>query len=306
MKKLTFIFAVVLTILGTKTAFAQYNGTSAAFDFKNATNYYLLYLDPETTNANIAKSDIKKDYRVDDVTHFLYVWSQTYTSNDAVGPNSNGVTGSFLDFTVGNQGWSGFGFAGVTPGKDMTGIDDTYYLHFSMKATDATAHVSHAILINSDANNFAKFTIGKTAFVDNGTSYKVLGDFARDGEWYNFDIPMSTLSKMGCKFTDTQTTGNVFAMLSGGVTGTEFCLDAVFFYQKKNGTAINNVASDNVQVNVGENSITIEGSNAGIKLYDISGKCVASTTDSSVSTVKLAKGVYILKSGSVTKKVVIK
>ena len=130
-----------------------------------------------------------------------------------------------------NGSWSGLGFAstgGTGTGKDLSMIDDSYYLHFAIKGDDAQ-HVSHAIWAGS-----AKFSLGRAAFNDNGTLYGLLGDFYRDGKWYNFDIPVSKLQEFANPIFDNAGNylDNAIALLSGGNQGVNVSLDAVFFYRK--------------------------------------------------------------------------
>ncbi len=298
MKKVTLTLAVaaLLTFIGSNL-YAQ-----AEFNFANGKNYYLIYLDDESS-AQITPANIKKDYRPDDVTHFLYIWDNTYVSNEAVGPNSNGIPGAFIDFTVGSVGWSGFGFAGVAPGKDMTGLDDSYYFHIAFKSQTSQNQI--VIIGDGDVKTNAELNFGNTPFNDNGTIIDPYANFTRDGEWHAFDIPISTLSKMGCKFANTAYTGNVVSFLSGGTTGSNICIDAIFFYQKKN-TAIGDTPAEDIKVLVGEKSVSILGSNAGIDLFDLSGKLVKSSNKSIIGTEDINKGVYILKSENIVKKIAIK
>lgn len=307
MKKITLTLAMVaLATLGGSNLCAQINGSAEKFDFTKATNYYLIYLDGETAAVNIPANKIKKDYRTDDVTHFLYIWDDTYTANTAVGPNSNDVAGEYLDFSVASVGWSGFGFAGLAPGKDMSGVDNTYYLHFAMKAADASAHASHQVIISEDApgaNYAGKIVIGSKPFIDAGVTFDPIGDFTRDGEWYNFDIPLKSIQ--GCSFANkTEMVGNVFSMISGGVAGTNICLDAVFFYQKSGGSAIESTEVDVNQIVVSNGMITVNDNN-DIKLFDISGKLVKSSVES-MNISDLNGGIYVVKSGDAVKKIAIK
>jgi hypothetical protein len=257
------------------------DGTTT-FDFNNTKNYVLIYCGDEEKEAMGTK--VKADYRVNDTNNFLYIWESTYTAKDASGMiNSFGAPEGYIDFLVSDKKWSGFGFASAEVGKNLSMLDDSYYLHFAMKGTDSKAHASHAIIIGDEANKTqAKFTIGATGFVDNGTTYKVLADFNRDGEWYSFDIPLSTLKIMGCDFSKaTNYMGNVFSALSGGTTGTEFICDGIFFYQK-NTTGIDNVNSEESQSK---------------SIYDISGRQVKSMK---------TPGMYVIKSAQGTKKVLVK
>lgn len=305
MKKLTLTLAMAaMAVMGGNSVNAQ-NGSATPFDFTKATDYYLIYLDGETTEKNIPAEKIKKDFRTDDVTHFLYIWENTYNANPAVGPNSNGVPGEYIDFSVGSVGWSGFGFAGVAPGKDMSGVDNTYYLHFAMKASDQAAHASHQVIINK-APNVGKIVIGNKPFVDGGVSFDPYGDFTRDGEWYNFDIPMSQLAKQGCSFAnETATTDNVFSMLSGGVAGTNICLDAIFFYKPAGESSIDYAELNSAdQIVVAGNMITVDG-NMEIQLFDISGKLI-NTSMESMAINDLNAGIYVVKAGNAVKKIAIK
>ena len=173
---------------------------------------------------------IRADYRVDDVNNFLWVWSGTYAANPTENlMNSFGYNEGYTSLNVTNQGWSGLGFASQNQGKDLTMLDDTYYLHFAMKATDDSLHSTHAIGVGN-----AHFAIGSGPYNDNGTIYGKLGDFYRDGNWYNFDIPYSEIELRANPVFDTPDNylGNVISFLSGGVPGTELNFDAIFFYRK--------------------------------------------------------------------------
>ena len=74
--------------------------------------------------------------------------------------------------------------------------------------------------------------------LDNGKAYKVLGDYKRDGRWCSFDIPVKMLKAIASPlFADADGgakafIGNVFAVLSGGITGTELQFDNIFFYKR--------------------------------------------------------------------------
>lgn len=293
MKKFTMAASLLtLALLVPNAANAQYssaaldaNGNST-FDFTNSSDYVLIYAGDAEKEAMAAKT--KADYTVDDTKNFLYVWNDTYTGHETSGVNSFGQAEGWLDFTVNTAGWSGFGFASAKgSGKDLSMLDDSYVLHFAMKGNDETAHASHAIGIGT-----AKFTIGKTAFEDNGKSYKVLGDFTRDGEWYNFDIPFSVLKKLNTVDATGvfETTGggasayvsNVFWALSGGVQGTEIQLDGIFFY-KNPATAIKDVNAAK--------------SNDVKAIYDIQGREVKDMSKT---------GIYVVKTENGVKKVAVK
>lgn len=203
---------------------AALNGEGqSTFDVENTGNYVLI----GTTggvSTTLAKK-VKADYNVDDVNSALYIWEGTMTASNESGVNSFGYDeGGYPVYTVGTVGWSGLGYASKAKGKDMSMLDDTYYLHLGMKATN---NASYLIAVGN-----AKFAIGASAFVDGGTSYAPLCDFPRDGKWYNIDIPYSEIEARATKVFDNaeDVTGNVLYFLAGGTTGTKLTFDQIFFY----------------------------------------------------------------------------
>ena len=195
----------------------------STFHFEDVTAAVLIGTSQGVTQA--LKDCTVADYNVDDRTHFFYNWDDSYTSNTSQGVNSFGWAEAYTDLMVANVGWSGAGYASEAPGKDLSMIDDSYYLHFALKGTH---HETHRISIGK-----AAFAIGDQSFVDNGVATPPLADYVRDGEWYSFDIPFSEIRQRASvvfpsadHFVD-----NVFAILSGGKEGTRVQLDNIFFYQ---------------------------------------------------------------------------
>ncbi len=250
----------------------------SSFDFANTKDYILVDVGAAEKEAMSGK--IKADYTVDDTKNFLYVWNDTYTAKTSSGVNSFGQAESYNDFTVNSVGWSGLGFASSAGnGKDLSMIDDTYYLHFAMKGSDVSAHAPHAIGVGD-----AHFTIGNTTFVDNTKTYMMLGDYKRDGEWYSFDIPMSVISKLANPVFINPSTyiNNVFSVLSGGTSGTELQFDGVFFYRN---------------VTTGIHDVNTQSENRPTQIFDISGRKVRDMNRC---------GIYIIKTSTGTKKIVVK
>ena len=206
------------------------NGHST-FDFENSYDYVLIGTSQGVRDQ--MGDRIRADYNVDDVTNFLWIWENTYTSHETEGVNSFGLTEGYNSYTVNNSGWSGLGYASEGTGKDLTILDeDGYILHFAMRGTDHLMHVNHAILIGS-----ASFTIGNSAFINNGNQLPILGDFKRDGRWCSFDIPVSVLKAIATPLFGTTASNfmsNVFAVLSGGMSGASLQFDNVFFYKNPN------------------------------------------------------------------------
>lgn len=199
------------------------NEGKSTFDVENTGNYVLIGTTGGVTTT-LAKK-VKADYNVDDVNSALYIWEGTMTASNESGVNSFGYDeGGYPVYTVGTVGWSGLGYASKAKGKDMSMLDDTYYLHLGMKATN---NAPYLIAVGN-----AKFAIGASAFVDGGTSYAPLCDFPRDGKWYNIDIPYSEIEARATKVFDNaeDVIGNVLYFLAGGTTGTKLTFDQIFFY----------------------------------------------------------------------------
>ena len=216
MKKFTLAAAfAALTLSASAQSVVTESTATSLQTIQNATDVVIIGVSKEVHKAFEQFGTIKADYSVDDNVNFLYVWDNTYIGGTPSGMNSLGLTEGWFSFVVQNVGWSGCGFAGVAPGKDMSILDDDYYLHIAFKS-------------NGDA-----------AFPDNGSTIPVLENFPRDGKWYAYDIPMSVLKNFivgDVMFKDDPKAykGNAVWFLSGGVAGTTLDFDQVFFYKKGN------------------------------------------------------------------------
>lgn len=203
------------------------NGQST-FDLTDVEDAVLISTSEGVTGHLLSQNAVKADYRVDNTKNFLYIWENTYVPDvTADRTNSFGWDEGYNRFAVTTVGWSGLGFASAKGnGKDLSMIDDSYWLHFAMKADDQQMHTSHTVLIGD-----AKFRIGQS----DGTAAS-LGDFPRDGQWYNFDIPVKALHQFAANLFGTSASayeGNVVAFLSGGNEGAELDFDNIFFYKSK-------------------------------------------------------------------------
>ena len=208
--------------------------TAAPGDYSSSlkgSDYYLISMD-DASAAKIA-SKVKLDLRTDDVSRFLYVWNGTYNPGTPTGPNFYGEVVGWTSFTVGSAGWSGAGFfcsdlAKLNELSVITANPNDYYLHIGIKSKDNATHV-----FGLDGQSSAKFAVGPTPFVDNGTTYQPIANFTRNGEWQQIEIPVSTLKTNGLLYSNSNTEGkNLFWFLSGGTTGVTLDLDAVFIYKK--------------------------------------------------------------------------
>lgn len=195
--------------------------------------FWPIAIDGTTADANASK--LVGDFRPDDVGKFLYVWDATYVANDnPTGLNFHGNTDGFTALTVSTLGWAGCGYcltetdaskaweAAEALRAAIVASPDDYYLHMALKSTDKASHCFY--IFGSEAT---KFVIGSTAVYD-GPLYE---DFTRNGEWAEFDIPMSRFAT--ALATTTCVAGvNVFVALTEGTAGAQLNMDAVYFYKK--------------------------------------------------------------------------
>ena len=179
---------------------------------------------------------IAGDFRPNDVDNNLYIWAagETYSAGEGTGKNFFGNTEGYMALTVAApQGWSGGGFnvanaesvaAAKTLQAAIAAEPDKYFLHLAIKATNAGNHQFY-VFNNAEGRSF---NIG-TAAIEKGA---VIGDFPRDGEWYEFDVPMAQFATA----IAGETIGNdlnILCFLSGNTVGAQLNLDAIYFYEKK-------------------------------------------------------------------------
>lgn len=225
----------------------------ATFDFNGTTNYVILYASEDEVDALGETKILKNESPTGlDEARPVYIWENTYTGGEGEGFNSFGGSG-YMSFVVGNVGWSGLGHCGVVDAtKELDGFDlsmlksGKWYLHMAMKDA-GSIHATHNIGVGPEAAGH--FALGNTK---TDASYELVGDFERDAEWYNIDIPVDVLVDLGLDLTKCtdKYAGNVLTFLSGGAAGAQLNYDAVFFYQKAaDATGINQVKADNNKVN---------------------------------------------------------
>ena len=301
MKKFTFLLTAAL-FCGSLATFAQdleeyvspainEDTFEPAFQFNKDDAYYVIYLDDATQKKLDADQLIY--IGADDNAHRkLYIWDtksaqgdgSSFVDKDALpGNNSFDEPGNFMSYKVGYAGWSGFGYCvtdDATP-LDLSGINEDYTFHMAVKSTSDQTFDFYLVDGNKKE---AHIVLGQEDFKE----YEPLTDFPRDDMWYNIDIPVSDLEDMfSLSYKDaTSFKGNIFCLLAGGVPGTIVDYDAVFFYGPKGtGTGIKDVTANTEKT--------------AAEYYTIDGKKV------STATAKANKGVYVVKQGDKTKKVVI-
>ena len=259
------------------------NTFEPTFKFNSDSKYYGIYLDEETRDGNLTEDQYIYVGPDEKSERYLDVWPDgtSVTFGTPSGVNSFGVPDSYNSLTVGSLGWSGIGYrAGSDANLNLSGITDEYTFHIAMKTT-----TTDPILVQLVADDDIKAPIvfGKADYDGN----EPIGDFPRDGEWYNIDIPMSLLGD-NFSFTfkhATNRVGDYFEVMPGKVEGTTVDFDAVFFYGPKNSTGVKGINTANAT--------------AQKAYYTLTGESV--TADFA----KANKGIYVVKQGDTAKKIVV-
>lgn len=292
MKRLTISLMLVAA-----TAFAF--NVNAADNLSQGKNYHLIFLD-DVSAAKIPASKITKDYRINNTTNLLSIWSDTYTDLGSSDLNSEGENKPYINFQLANPWWSAFSFYSTAGnGKDCSTITRDLILHLAMKSTDTQTHC-----IRMEAPGCSvRSAIGATDFVDGSIITPVYTDFPRDGQWHVIEIPMSVFFDQGLYYSEP-VLENFFVLLSGGFPGTTISLDAIFIYEKDLSAAVNNIKAD-LSLTQTKKTITVQSAMQGFKLYSTTGEKVKETNETIMGIEDLQKGVYIVRCGQLSKKIII-
>ena len=198
------------------------------FAFSKSDRYYLIFLDGNTRQANLSEKQIV-DCGPNGTNRQLYPWADTFTFPAATDENSFGVGSDYMNCRVGTAGWSGLGyFVGASDRPlNLSGINDDFTLHFAVKTT-YTGMLEFELVDAMGNGGWVVLGEGDGTF----EGHKILGNFPRDGQWHNIDVPIKLLAnEWAVNFsTATNFTGNLFCFLAGGVADTEVGVDAVFIY----------------------------------------------------------------------------
>lgn len=184
----------------------------------------------------------------------FFIWGDPQTMKGSAVldvPNSMGRVpyGGFQAWSSETDGisWNGSGWAsiagqGMTPlPKDLSMIDDSWYVHLSLRSDAAVSHIPVMIRFGStDAD--ATLVFGKYA------TKAMFADFNRDGQWYSFDIPVAELRKYGQLWSNAPANGGISAYTDYALciytdqtfyNNAWFSLDNVFFYRTSEAPEVN-------------------------------------------------------------------
>ena len=197
----------------------------------NAAELWPLIMDNQTYS-NLEQY-IVSDLRPDEVENHFEIFQHndgkgTYTADYTSGLNSCGNNDGYFALSVESFGWAGCGFrmekqtsisALQSLKEAIVTNPDNYYLHLSIKSTDSYSHCFYIM-----GNEATKFVLGNKSVYDG----PVYSDFARDGKWHEFYIPLAQYAS-ALDTTDFSAGGYAFIAFTEGVSGAKLHLDAVFF-----------------------------------------------------------------------------
>ena len=186
----------------------------------------------------------------------FFVWGDPQTMKVATvydTPNSFGRIpyGGFPSYSSETDGitWNGSGWAsiagqGVNPApKDLSMIDDSWYVHFSVRSDAAVSHIPVMI-------RFGSTDADATLVLGSYSTKALFADFNRDGEWYSFDIPVAQLKKYGQLWSNAPANGGISAYTDYALciytdqtfyNNSYFAIDNVFFYRTEEVPEVNDL-----------------------------------------------------------------
>lgn len=146
------------------------------------------------------------------------------------------------EITWNGSGWASIAGQGVNPlPKDLSMIDDEWYVHFSLRSDAAVSHIPVMI-------RFGATDADATLVFGQYSTKALFADFNRDGEWYSFDIPVAQLKKYGALWSNAPEHGGLSAYTDYALciytdqtfyNNSYFALDNVFFYRTDEAPEVN-------------------------------------------------------------------
>ncbi len=291
-------------------ASAQYNvdpATSLVVDKGVSTVDFILL--SEGAIADFTKAGAKvTDLGPNEEDRNFWIWESTYGAGDSSNPRVDMEEGGYVALEILSVGWSGAGFNIGAPGANLAHFTDETRFHCSYMSPTNNAPASVALVI-LDGGDFgskpAKVALG-TAFNDNNVIYPAVGAKMTD-EWQAIDISLGDLRKIWNDFNLANTAawqGNILSILGGGVTGQTLAFDATYFYNL-GGSGVNEFGADVEGFVVTDKTVNALNGN-GIELYALDGKLVKSANGSTLGLDGLNNGVYVVRCGSKTQKIVVR
>ena len=211
-------------------------------DIRNGSDFYIIYMD--------AESEAILETKVKEKSMLREIWpmDETMEEVERTGENAWGVSATWVALDVAEGatdiGWNGGAIvAGPEDGKalDLTAITNNpndYYFHFAIKSPVDQPAAGWTLILYSDGDSgdTVKYYIGPDT-VKSALGLPRLGDYAHDGQWHHFEIPVSQLVSKGYKWNGTVDARQYLLGFQSpaNIPGTQLNLDAIFFYKKQGG-----------------------------------------------------------------------
>jgi hypothetical protein len=322
MKKLFTLVCVSLCLCITTKTFAQDNALTTG------SNFYPFLLD---TDSRIAIGDkIVFDLAPNEETMYMYFWMANWPGGPQV-PNGDG-TMRYAFTCLANDDYEDFGYYDndeyLNVEHDPDGVVNILYAAFAFQFKNMSIDLSP---LDQDAGNYYFHVALKTVqynsigftfqgYGDSQVNYEIgdgtIGErpavdqpLVKDGKWHLYEFPVQTLINKGIALhrpiVAAEELKTLLAVYNYGPKYATFGIDAMFFY-KKEGTGINTPVVDKLQIVTTKNTISILNAVEPIEIYSITGQKVYATKEAIIGTEELSKGVYVVKSGNATGKVVVK
>ncbi|MDR0733103.1 MAG: family 16 glycosylhydrolase [Dysgonamonadaceae bacterium] len=221
-------------------------------DIKKGSDFYIIYMDAQKESELGSKVREKTMLRDCDVWPNGETLKKGYRAVNDV--NAWGVRTTWLAFDVAPNlapQWKGGAIVakinefpdGIPDLSPITNNPNGYYFHFAIKSPASQPNAGWTLILYSDGtplNNGGdslKYYVGKQD--DASLSGAIwLGDYAHNGEWQHFEIPVSELTakkyKWNGRFVNARQYLLGFQASPDVPQGTELNLDAIFFYKKPN------------------------------------------------------------------------
>ena len=327
MKKLFTLMTIALLALCVKPVQAQ------VFDFDNATDFHLIWLDEGTEQYYEITDRIVQDLRIngsygagpggtDIGERFMDIWSNTYTAGEANGRGASDQIGGYLYFTAnGAAGWGGGGFqlipqAGSGALVDFMSITDSYHFHMAIKKTNpAPCRINlvgggkqnpddpNGPYIADDGKR-AQFVVGVGDHVYNDPALPNFTPNFTANIWQTIDVPVAQLKEMG--WSNRSAFKGYYFSYEFGSGANDLGFDATFFYQPE-GAGFNSPSANNkLQVLVTKNIVEVLNATTPIEVYNITGTLVKTSAEKIFGADELNKGAYIIKANGAAAKVIIR
>ncbi|MDR3127111.1 MAG: Ig-like domain-containing protein, partial [Tannerellaceae bacterium] len=166
----------------------------------------------------------------------LMIWESTFSAQTVSGLNSYGIQEPWVALKVADKGWSGGAFHvgpafGSIDLQQLRTHRNDYYFHLALRSSHPDAVFSFTF---SDGTHQAVIPIGPDVN-DDGVAPQY--NFIRDGQWKEFNIPLSLpqfddLFKQPFGGAANPQGISLLAFSAGGQQGTLLEMDALFLYRR--------------------------------------------------------------------------